>query len=375
MSRMSVDDILAELRKGNESARAANEKRYSDILGTFEGQGKSAKGDVDRATAEEQAKIQQSLVSRGLAQSGALNAYQGEAGREGTRQKNRIDEGVAAAKAGVMERRTDAYPDQGLYATLLSKLGEAAGSSSSSRRNEFIGNVPGGDGFGGGGSGGGGGRGGGGGSESSSRGGYAASLGGGGGGDGGGGGYSGGGGRRAGYSGGGYSGRAGATPGGGVTGFEGSYSGSAGAFGGTTLTGADAVRFGGAGTSRVSIPPAIRSGYSFAGDGSGVQGGGGAGLYGVGVGYRGGADRSGEGSGSGGTAEADYFTPDSGYSGAGTAIAGSKPDALGGGGAKGEQSVSAVSGYDRVKGERTFTKVPQSKARWNANMQFWEVKK
>lgn len=311
---MNVEDILAQLNQSGKEARAANEKRYSDILGTYENAGRSAKGDVDRATADEQAKIQQGLVSRGLGQTSVLEASQGEAGREGTRQKNRIDEDVAASKAGVMERRTDAYPDQGLYASLLSKLGQGAGASADmGRRQETIGNVPGGDGFGGGGGGGSGG--GSGGSGGGYRSGYAASLGGGGG-AGGVGSYS---------NAGAYGRGGGALPGGSVEGFYGSYSGTPGAYGGSTLTGADAVRFGGQGTNRVSIPPMIGMGSYYGAGGGGSLGSNGGGY----------AGNPYVGSGSAPTDESSYFTGDSGYDGSGDGSPESPDSSGSGGGAAG----------------------------------------
>jgi len=163
----TVDQILEEWRRGQNSANEANQQRLDQILGLLEGQGQNAIEETRRSSAERVAGGDQSLMDRGLFNTTILDANRRREGEVRDREINRINEGVALNKAGVLERVFDNGPDFGSLLSLLGQLGQGEGANAGGRSFNFAGvNRPGGpiDPFGTGGIGGGAGGAGGGGS-------------------------------------------------------------------------------------------------------------------------------------------------------------------------------------------------------------------
>lgn len=78
---------------------------YSKAGAMLANQGVSAKADIDEQTKNQLGSTEQDLISRGLGnttiRSNMLNGVQ----RQGQREKTRVDESVAAARAGLLERQ------------------------------------------------------------------------------------------------------------------------------------------------------------------------------------------------------------------------------------------------------------------------------
>ena len=330
----TVDEILKKIQEQQDAAKTANEGRYQDILKLYEGQGTQAKADIAKAGGETKAGTTQSLISRGLGNTSVLDAMNQNTDALTSANQARVGESVAMNKAGVMERRTDAYPDMGLYVGLLNSLGKSQGQQGPTGQL--------GGGYGG--RGGGGGAGGGGSSTGSSF-------------------------LKAAYSGGGGGGSAQEPAGGGGGPGGGSYSAIAGRGTGTTLTGSDAVRFGGAGATRVSIPPVVGGGGSAVGFGEGYSG-----FVGppepVGEGYRnfvGPPSPTSENT----APDANPQATDTNYP--------ERPEtsaepAKSSGGITNSDMVSVTTGTDK-QGYYTWMKVPRSSATWSPDQQRWYVKK
>ncbi len=145
-----IRDAMAEYRQGVRSARAANEKRYAQLLGGY--------GQLEKENLEDQKKtgvLAEHRIGEAVQRQlgGALQtAYEtlGGAGASGIESLKRgysrlkqhllMENTERQAKArqnirtrhregklGVMERRTDLGPNAGLYSQLLSTLGQGMG--------------------------------------------------------------------------------------------------------------------------------------------------------------------------------------------------------------------------------------------------------
>lgn len=182
MSTFNYQDAIRRFQQAQETANAANESRYQGTLGVlnkrsadvqslYSGTGTAARGRAARANVEGNAADTQSLISRGLYNTGTLDATRRGRAQDLENQNQAIDEQSSTLRggalertqgdvAGVMERRTDRGPDQGIYAQLLQQQGAAQAIANPTRSQTTVGGVPGGGGGGGGGRGGGGGAGG-----------------------------------------------------------------------------------------------------------------------------------------------------------------------------------------------------------------------
>lgn len=117
-------DIIAQMQAAQEKANLVNEQRYQKILGTFENLGKAGRARIEQQTTQRQAAATQSLTSRGLGGTTITSAVERGIAGEAETQVQQLEEGIAVQKAGVMERRTDAGPDLGMFASLLQMAGQ-----------------------------------------------------------------------------------------------------------------------------------------------------------------------------------------------------------------------------------------------------------
>lgn len=146
MPTINYQDLISRFQQQQTAANAANENRYQDILKTYDTAGRSAKTSAAKAAKEGTAQDTQSLISRGLYNTGTLDATRRGRQSDLTDQNSAIDENVASQRAGVMERRTDQAPDMGIYAQLLQQAGAAQSQASPGRSQTTVGAVPGGSG-------------------------------------------------------------------------------------------------------------------------------------------------------------------------------------------------------------------------------------
>lgn len=157
---VSIQDIIRQLQKSQESANLANIKRYEQGLGTItagteaarglygeaaalSGQiGAGARADVETGAGQLQARTEQQLTSRGLGgttilgsmtrgveaerQRGLRGVEEAQAGRMmGLKERQAgMETGQAGQKAGFIERRTDRGPDVGMYSSLMKQAAQ-----------------------------------------------------------------------------------------------------------------------------------------------------------------------------------------------------------------------------------------------------------
>jgi hypothetical protein len=133
----AITDPVTQYQTDYAAARAANESRYQDILGQSEAAytrnmgyldkyGQQQSADINQRYSDLGASAVQDLTSRGLGNTtvtattatGIANQASAEQRRlaeDVAQQKLAADTSLTQAKLGVMERKTDAYPDLNTY--------------------------------------------------------------------------------------------------------------------------------------------------------------------------------------------------------------------------------------------------------------------
>jgi len=130
----AIQDLIQQFQLSQEQANKVNEQRYKDILKLYENLGQAGRTRIERETAQSQAQATQGLISRGLGNTTITSAVQRGISEESELARQQLEETVALQRAGVMERRTDAGPDTGLYASLLqAAAGQATGGQATVR--------------------------------------------------------------------------------------------------------------------------------------------------------------------------------------------------------------------------------------------------
>ena len=141
--------LKAEYEKAYNEAKAANEQRYSQILGGFdtlysdtmsglEGMGDAARKDVNTSYDKAMSQSMQGLVNAGMANSTVLPSISLTNARNRTDSVNSLNEmlrreklgymnNITNNKLGFMERREDTYPDVNLYTSLMNSYGNYLG--------------------------------------------------------------------------------------------------------------------------------------------------------------------------------------------------------------------------------------------------------
>jgi hypothetical protein len=117
-------DIIKQLQGAQDAANTANEKRYQETLGQFDTLGQAGMTRIGQAEQQAQAKSTQDLTNRGLGNTTITSAASRGVSNDAELQRQQLQEGVAAQKAGVMERKTEQGPDMSLYANLISQAAQ-----------------------------------------------------------------------------------------------------------------------------------------------------------------------------------------------------------------------------------------------------------
>ena len=120
----ALQGIIKQMQTAQQKANKANEKRYQQILSSFEGLGKAGRARIEQQTIQRQAQATQRLTSRGLGSTTITSAVERGIASDAETQRQQLEESVTMQKAGVMERRTDEGPDLGMFASLLQAAGQ-----------------------------------------------------------------------------------------------------------------------------------------------------------------------------------------------------------------------------------------------------------
>ena len=120
----ALQGIIKQMQTAQQKANKANEKRYQQILSSFEGLGKAGRARIEQQTTQRQAQATQNLTSRGLGNTTITSAVERGIAGDAETQRQQLEESVTMQRAGVMERRTDEGPDLGMFASLLQSAGQ-----------------------------------------------------------------------------------------------------------------------------------------------------------------------------------------------------------------------------------------------------------
>ena len=119
--------LIGSYNKAFGRARTANEQRYQEMLGIMDQTTGQRAADIRSEGVGEQANIMQRLARQGMAGS-TVGATMRAGVRRGTQSNlNRLADTMQGRRLGIMERRTDAYPQAGMITGLAGLLGQSGG--------------------------------------------------------------------------------------------------------------------------------------------------------------------------------------------------------------------------------------------------------
>jgi hypothetical protein len=124
-----LDRLVGSYNQSYEAAKAANEARYQQMLGiTAQTTGQRA-ADIRSSYAGQSADIMQQLARQGMAGTTVAPTMKFGVEREKQAALDRLADQMQQTKLGIIERRTDAYPDYGSLSKTLESIGSGYGAS------------------------------------------------------------------------------------------------------------------------------------------------------------------------------------------------------------------------------------------------------
>jgi len=119
-----LSSLVSSYNQAYEQAKAANEQRYQQLLGIADQTTQQRAADVRSAYGQQSADVMQQLARTGMANTTVAPTMQMGIQREQQSALDRLADQMQQTKMGVIERRTDAYPDQGALMQTLQSLGQ-----------------------------------------------------------------------------------------------------------------------------------------------------------------------------------------------------------------------------------------------------------
>lgn len=129
--------LASQYQAAYDEAKAANEKRYQDILSGMEGMGKQEAADISTRWRGVGAQQGQDLVSRGLVGTTIKPTLQNAAARGESADLGALQDRLKSMKFGFMERRTDEYPDLNQMIQLAQMQGAYGGGGAAQTYNGY----------------------------------------------------------------------------------------------------------------------------------------------------------------------------------------------------------------------------------------------
>ena len=114
-----LQDIMKQLTASQNQANAANQQRYTDILGMYSSLGTSGAQQIAEQTAQQQAKSTSDLTSRGLGNTTVTSAMSNQIASLGQSNQLALQESLTGKEAGVMEAMNQKGPDLSMYSNLI----------------------------------------------------------------------------------------------------------------------------------------------------------------------------------------------------------------------------------------------------------------
>lgn len=119
--------LVNQYNQAYTGAKAANEQRYQQMLGIADQTTGQRAADIRSDYGQQGSKVMQNLARLGMANTTVAPTMQMGVNREMQSSLNRAADELQGTKLGIMERRTDKYPDIGLLTQLISGAGQLGG--------------------------------------------------------------------------------------------------------------------------------------------------------------------------------------------------------------------------------------------------------
>jgi len=125
--RGGLGSLIESYNQAYQQARSANEARYQQMLGIAGQTTQQRAADIRSSYGQQQANMMQGLQRTGMAGTTVAPTMQMGIQREQQASLNRLADQMQQTRLGIMERRTDAYPEQGGLMQAIQAIGGGIG--------------------------------------------------------------------------------------------------------------------------------------------------------------------------------------------------------------------------------------------------------
>lgn len=137
----SLDTLVNNYNKMYAEAKAANEARYQQMLGIADQTTNQRMADVRENYAKQRSSALSNLARTGMANTTVAPTMQAGFAREEQSALNTVADALQQTKLGIMERRTDEYPDLAALQSLLAGIGSQGGASGMQAMLDALANI------------------------------------------------------------------------------------------------------------------------------------------------------------------------------------------------------------------------------------------
>jgi hypothetical protein len=125
-----MQSLVTNYNKAYGAAKAANEARYRQLLAIADQTTNQRATDIRSDYTGQQSNIMQRLARLGMSNTTVAPTMQLGVQKEQQSALNRLADTMQQTKLGIIERRKDAYPDQGALMNLIAGIGSSYGGGS-----------------------------------------------------------------------------------------------------------------------------------------------------------------------------------------------------------------------------------------------------
>jgi hypothetical protein len=129
-SQGAMSRLVNQYNQAYGQARTANERRYQQLLGIADQTTGQRAADIRSDYASRESDIMQNLARLGMANTTVAPTMALGVEREQQSALNRLADQMQGTKLGIIERRTDRYPDANVLTSLASMMGQGGGGAS-----------------------------------------------------------------------------------------------------------------------------------------------------------------------------------------------------------------------------------------------------
>ena len=122
-----LSGMIDQYNQSYDEAKTANEQRYQAMLGIADQTTGQRQADITSAYGQQSSDIMQRLARLGLSNTTIAPTMGMGVEREKQESLNRAADEMQGTKLGIMERRTDEYPQSDIIMQLLQSIGQGSG--------------------------------------------------------------------------------------------------------------------------------------------------------------------------------------------------------------------------------------------------------